>query len=102
VVGDPGSEILLQSREDRRREHPPETTTVQGQDLEVITTFGDYKTVEGLTIAHSMENHVKGKESMGGQALNFTKIEMNPKVDKAIFAMPAAAAAPKPETKKAQ
>src|SRR3954471_23403383 len=27
---------------------------VQGQDLEVVTTFGDYKTVDGLTIAHSM------------------------------------------------
>ena len=34
VVGDLGPEILLQAREDRRREHPPETTTVQGQDLE--------------------------------------------------------------------
>jgi hypothetical protein len=73
---------------------------IQGQDLEVVTTYGDYKTVEGITIAHSMENHVKGKESMGGQALNITKIDMNPKIDKAIFAMPAAAA--KPEEKKAQ
>ena len=73
---------------------------IQGQDLEVVTTYSDYKTVEGITIAHSMENHVKGKESMGGQALNITKIDLNPKVDKAIFAMPAAAA--KPEEKKAQ
>jgi hypothetical protein len=73
---------------------------VQGQDLEVVTIFGDYKTVDGLTIAHSMENKVKGKESMGGQALNISKIEMNPKVDKSIFAMPAPAAAPKPEEKK--
>lgn len=73
---------------------------VQGQDLEVVTTFSDYKTVEGITIAHSMENHVKGKESMGGQALNIAKIELNPKIDKAIFAMPATAA--KPEEKKAQ
>ncbi|HXA17646.1 MAG TPA: hypothetical protein VN380_11680 [Thermoanaerobaculia bacterium] len=72
---------------------------VQGQELEVVTTYGDYKTVEGITIAHSMENHVKGKESMGGQALNITKIDLNPKIDKAIFAMPAAAA--KPEEKKA-
>ncbi len=73
---------------------------VQGQDLEVVTTFSDYKTVEGITIAHSMENHVKGKESMGGQALSISKIELNPKIDKAMFAMPAAAA--KPEEKKAQ
>lgn len=73
---------------------------VQGQDLDIVTTFSDYKTVEGITIAHSMESHVKGKESLGGQALNFTKIDLNPKIDKAIFAMPAAAA--KPEEKKAQ
>jgi hypothetical protein len=73
---------------------------IQGQQLEVVTTYGDYKTVEGLTIAHSMENKVKGKESMGGQALNIEKIEMNPKIDKAMFAMPAPAA--KPEEKKAQ
>ena len=73
---------------------------IQGQDLEVVTTYGDYKTVEGITIAHSMENHVKGKESMGGQALNITKIDLNPKIDKGFFAMPAAPA--KPEEKKAQ
>lgn len=73
---------------------------IQGQDLEVVTTYSDYKTVEGITIAHSMENHIKGKESMGGQALSITKIDLNPKIDKAIFAMPAAAA--KPEEKKAQ
>lgn len=73
---------------------------IQGQDLEVVTMYSDYKTVEGITIAHSMENHVKGKESMGGQVLNITKIDLNPKIDKAIFAMPATAA--KPEEKKAQ
>jgi outer membrane lipoprotein-sorting protein len=73
---------------------------VQGQDMEVVTTYSDYKTVEGITVAHSMENHVKGKESLGGQALSISKIDMNPKIDKSIFAMPAAAA--KPEEKKAQ
>ena len=73
---------------------------IQGQDLEVVITYGDYKTVEGITIAYSMESCVKGKESMGAQSLNITKIDLNPKIDKAIFAMPAAAA--KPEEKKAQ
>jgi hypothetical protein len=73
---------------------------IQGQDLEVVITYGDYKTVEGITIAYSMESRVKGKESMGAQSLNITKIDLNPKIDKAIFAMPAAAA--KPEEKKAQ
>src|SRR5258708_31519542 len=74
---------------------------MQRRDLEIVTTFGDYKTVEGIMIAHSMESHVKRKESLGGQALSIAKIEMNPKVDKAMFAMPAAAA-PKPEEKKQQ
>ena len=64
------------------------------------STIGDYKTVDGLTMPYSMESHVKGKE--GGQAITVEKIELNPKVDAAMFVMPAAAAAPveKPETKK--
>ena len=61
----------------------------------VSTSFGDYKTVDGVTMAYSMESHIKGKEAMGGQALTIQKVELNPKIDKAIFAMPAPAA-PKP------
>jgi outer membrane lipoprotein-sorting protein len=78
------------------------TRNVQGQDLEMETSIGDYKTVDGLTFPYSMESHVKGKEGMGGQAITVEKIELNPKVDTAMFAMPAAAAKPvdKGETKK--
>lgn len=68
---------------------------IQGQNLEVSTTFGDYKTEDGVTMAYSMESRVKGKEEMGGQSLIIQKVEMNPKIDKTIFAMPAPAA-PKP------
>ena len=64
------------------------------------TTIGDYKTVDGLTMPYSMESHVKGKESMGGQAITIEKIELNPKVDAAMFKMPAATPAVKPEDKK--
>jgi outer membrane lipoprotein-sorting protein len=78
------------------------TRNVQGQDLEMETTIGDYKTVDGLTMPYSMESHVKGKENMGGQAVTIEKIELNPKVDAAMFKMPAAAVAPKPEEKKQQ
>jgi outer membrane lipoprotein-sorting protein len=75
------------------------TQNIQGQDLEMESTIGDYKTVDGLTMSYSMESHVKGKE--GGQAITLEKIELNPKVDAAMFAMPApAAAAAKPEEKK--
>jgi outer membrane lipoprotein-sorting protein len=76
------------------------TRNVQGQDLEMESTIGDYKTVDGLTMAYSMESHVKGKENMGGQAITIEKIELNPKVDEAMFKMPAVAAAPKVEEKK--
>jgi hypothetical protein len=48
--------------------------------------------------AHSIESHIKGKEDMPGQAITIEKIEQNPKVDTAMFAMPAAAA-PKTEKK---
>jgi outer membrane lipoprotein-sorting protein len=77
------------------------TRNVQGQSMDVETSIGDYKTVEGLTFAYSIDSHVKGKEGMGGQSINIDKIELNPKVDAAVFAMPAVAA-PKPEEKKQQ
>jgi hypothetical protein len=73
------------------------TRNMQGQDLEMETSIGDYKTVDGLTFPYSFESHIKGKESLGGQAISIEKIELNPKVDKAMFAMPAPA--PKPDEK---
>jgi outer membrane lipoprotein-sorting protein len=78
------------------------TRNVNGQDLEMESSIGDYKTVDGITMAYSMESHVKGKENMGGQSITIDKIELNPKVDAAMFKMPSVAAAPKPEEKKPQ
>jgi outer membrane lipoprotein-sorting protein len=75
------------------------TRNIQGQDVEMETSIGDYKTVDGLTMPYSLESHVKGKE--GGQAITIEKIELNPTVDAAMFKMPAAAAA-KPEEKEQQ
>jgi outer membrane lipoprotein-sorting protein len=75
------------------------TRNVNGQDMEMESTIGDYKTVDGLTMSYSMESHVKGKQGMG-QAITIDKIELNPKVDAAMFAMPAPAAAAKPAEKK--
>jgi outer membrane lipoprotein-sorting protein len=76
------------------------TRNVNGQDTEMETSISDYKAVDGLMMPYSMESHVKGKESMGGQAITIEKIELNPKVDAAMFKMPAVAAAAKPEDKK--
>jgi outer membrane lipoprotein-sorting protein len=76
------------------------TRNVMGQDIEMETSIGDYKTVDGLLFPYSIESHAKGKE--GGQAIAIEKIELNPKIDAAMFAMPAAAAKPveKSEPKK--
>jgi hypothetical protein len=65
---------------------------LQGRELEVDEVLGDYKKGdEGLTFPYSMEQRVEGQ---GGQTFKIDKIEINPKLDSAIFAMPKAAAAP--------
>jgi hypothetical protein len=74
------------------------THNVMGQEMETETILGDYKSVDGLMFPYSIESHAKGKEG-AGQAVAIEKIELNPKIDTAMFAMPAPAA-PKPEEKK--
>ncbi len=78
------------------------TVNMMGQDVETETTVGDYKEVNGLYFPYSIESHQKGKEGMGGRAIAFEKIELDPKVDAAMFVMPAVAAKPveKSEPKK--
>ena len=70
------------------------TRNVMGQDMEMETTIGDYKAVDGLYFPYSIETHAKGKEGMGGQNIAIETIELNPKVDSSVFAMPSAAAKP--------
>jgi outer membrane lipoprotein-sorting protein len=70
------------------------TVNMMGQDVETETTFGDYKEVNGLYFPYSIESHQKGKEGMGGRTIAFEKIDLDPKVDAAMFTMPAAAAKP--------
>src|SRR2546430_7449009 len=54
---------------------------IQGQEVEGETTFGDYKEVEGMMLAHSIEIHAKGAPS--GQIITIEKYELNPKIDAA-------------------
>lgn len=68
-------------------------TKVRGQEIEGETTFGDYKEVGGLVIAHSIEGKMKGAQGPG-QTITFEKIEVNPDLPASRFEMPAAA--PKP------
>jgi hypothetical protein len=49
------------------------------------STMSDYQEVSGLMMPFSMAQGIKGQ---GSQPISITKIELNPKVDAAVFAMP--------------
>jgi outer membrane lipoprotein-sorting protein len=67
---------------------------VRDTPVEFESTTGDYKEVGGLMFPFSAEWGAKGK---GQKAkMNFTKIEVNPKIDDARFKMPASAPEKKP------
>jgi outer membrane lipoprotein-sorting protein len=77
---------------------------VRGQEIEGETTFGDFKTVDGLIFPFSIEQKAKG--APGGMTMAVSKVEVNPTVDATRFDMPATpkpAAAPPaaPEKKEA-
>ncbi|MEM9051345.1 MAG: outer membrane lipoprotein-sorting protein [Bacteroidota bacterium] len=59
----------------------------QGQGKGMISeiTFSDYQEVEGLYVAFSMTQGVKGQ---GGQPITMDSVELNPKVDASAFAFP--------------
>ncbi|WP_420149951.1 LolA family protein [Spirosoma sp.] len=59
---------------------------VQGQSSEVKVKYGNYKTVDGLTIPSSLELENPGMPAP--LTINLTNITFNPKIDPSIFAMP--------------
>jgi outer membrane lipoprotein-sorting protein len=61
---------------------------MRGQEIEGETTFGDYKEVGGLVIAHSIQSKMKGGQGPG-QTITFEKIEINPDLPASLFEMPA-------------
>lgn len=61
--------------------------TLRGQEIEFEATQGDYKEVDGLMFAHSIESKPKGAPA--GQTITFEKIELNVEVSDSDFAMPA-------------
>ena len=63
-------------------------TKMRGQEIEGETTFGDFKTVDGLIFPFSIEQKAKG--APGGMVMTVSKIELNPTVDTSRFVMPAA------------
>lgn len=74
-------------------------TKVRGQEIEGETSFGDYKEVGGLIIAHSIQSKLKGGQGQG-QTITFEKVEINPDIPATRFDMPAAKPAAPEETPK--
>ncbi len=74
-----------------------ETSKVMMQDKEIesVTLPSNYKDVEGLKFAFSME--LRGSdEASGGQTMNIETLELNPKVSDELFKMPAVTPAVQP------
>ncbi|HEY4596871.1 MAG TPA: outer membrane lipoprotein-sorting protein [Thermoanaerobaculia bacterium] len=60
---------------------------VRGQEIEGQSTFGDFKTVDGLIFPFSIEQKAQG--APGGMTISISKIEVNPTLEASRFAMPA-------------
>jgi outer membrane lipoprotein-sorting protein len=71
-----------------------ETTTHKFKDKETSgdVIFSDYRKVDGIMFAYSMENRETGAAQ--GQALKVESVEINPAIDKSMFKMPAPQPAP--------
>jgi outer membrane lipoprotein-sorting protein len=59
---------------------------MQGRTIEVETIISDYKEVDGLMIAHSIENRPKGAPA--GQVITIDQVELNVDVPDSVFVMP--------------
>ena len=62
------------------------TREVQGSEVEISTVFGDYKEVDGLLFAHSVEMSLAGNPA--GQVITIEKIALNVEIDDDRFTMP--------------
>lgn len=72
-------EYYIEFKADTKRE-------VQGSEVEISTVFGDYKEVDGILFAHSMEVSFPGNPA--GQVITINTIELNVEIDDDRFAMP--------------
>jgi len=64
---------------------------IRGNDTEVISTYSDFRTVEGLVIPFSIEQGIAGSPQK--QKITFEKVEINPTLADEQFHMPAPAPA---------
>jgi outer membrane lipoprotein-sorting protein len=68
--------------------------SIRGQEVEVETSFGDYKEVDGVLFAYSIQQKAKGTQAGGNMAITIDKIETNPTLAADRFGKPASLAAP--------
>lgn len=69
-----------------------QATGDQGQEIVLVITMGDYKTVGGLVIPHSIQTKIQGTPQ--GQSVTIKTVELNPTIPADHFKMPPPA--PKP------
>jgi outer membrane lipoprotein-sorting protein len=85
------ADAFLEIKEEGKR-------TFRGQEVEIESTMGDYKTVDGLVFPFSIQSKPKGAPA--GQTITIEKVEVNPAVDDSRFTMPKVEkkeGAPKPQ-----
>jgi len=71
---------------------------VDGHEVEFVTEVGDYRPVNGLVFPHRIDVGPKGSPER--QRLVIQRIEVNPPLDPARFAMPGARPATRPPAKR--
>jgi hypothetical protein len=59
--------------------------SAQGQTVDVEQIMGDYKTIDGITMAMKIES----KSPMGTAVITMEEVKFNEKFDNAIFKQPA-------------
>ena len=64
------------------------TREVQGQTMDFYTVLGDYKEVDGLLMAHSIESRVAGMPQGQAQVMTIDSVEVNPEIPEGHFSMP--------------
>jgi outer membrane lipoprotein-sorting protein len=64
--------------------------TFQGTEMEITSKLSNYKPVGGLMVPHSLAT----LNPMGEQVMTIDTVEVNPPIDDALFAKPAAASPP--------
>jgi hypothetical protein len=57
----------------------------RGGDAEQMTFYTDYKAVDGIQFAHTIETKMSGGEGRGGGSTTFDKIELNKPVDPKLY-----------------